>query len=107
MHKFGIVPSIYHQCMKGKVDSSVGRKVFTINGTLRLFDAYEAHMVDAQFLKTLLVRKNRYRPPQGIAFPKWEDVRKDNFNDQKKHRSPSLECIRVKLPNGHFAYCCL
>ena len=34
MHKFGIVPSTYHQCMKGRIDTSEGRKVFTINGTL-------------------------------------------------------------------------
>ena len=74
MHKFGIIPSTYHQCMKGNVHTSAGRKVVTIAGTRRPFGRHEAHIAEAEFFDNLDSEED-YTPPVsawGIAIPRWE-----------------------------------
>mgnify|MGYP000911897260 CR=1 FL=1 len=110
MHKFGIVPSTYHQCMKGHIKKHDGKKkVITIHGTKRPFSNHEAYMADAEFFDELVEEEIGLSPPNhphGVPIPKWEDAKEEDFvlETKKKRRSVSPECIRIKLPNGRFVY---
>ncbi|XP_028112623.1 uncharacterized protein LOC114310742 [Camellia sinensis] len=69
MHRYGVVPSSYNQCVKAKW----GKKMVT-----KHFETDEAHYSDAIYFIVLSVKENlTTSKPQGVKIPCWEDIKDD------------------------------
>lgn len=73
MHKYVVVLSSYHQCLKGVWVGKV-----TVRALENLFDTHEAHFSDAVYFsemgevaQTIIVR------PRGLKIPKWDDIKEE------------------------------
>ena len=74
MHRYGAVPSSYHQCVKAKW----GKKTVTIQATERPFEIHEAHYSDAIYFTELAVEEvPPTSKPRGVKIPRWEDIKDD------------------------------
>ena len=74
MHRYGAVPSSYHQCVKAKW----GKKTVTIQATERPFEIHEAHYSDAIYFTELAVEEvPTTSKPRGVKIPRWEDIKDD------------------------------
>ncbi|XP_059669295.1 uncharacterized protein LOC132314449 [Cornus florida] len=102
IHKFGIVLSSYHQCMKGFWN---GKQVM-VRCSDRLFTKRESHMVEVGFFNKLEDAEEP-QPLRAFPLPKWEDV--DQQKEEKmpgaatSRRKPAV-CKRICLADGRVAY---
>ena len=114
LHKYKLVSSTYHQCVKGRLNG----KLIRIAANSSPFDQTEAHFVEAALYddlastgEPLIVR------PCGTPLPAWEDIKDDPEVDlwellerKKKRKEREVEagsppqCVRVQLPNGCIVY---
>ncbi|XP_059630202.1 uncharacterized protein LOC132273203 [Cornus florida] len=101
MHKFGIVPSSYHQCMKGFWN---GKQV-TIRCSDRPFTNRESHMVEVALFNEL-EEAEEPQPLKAYPLPKWEAI--DRQGSEKmpgantSQKGPTV-CKRIRLANGRIA----
>lgn len=71
MYKYAVIPSSYHQCLKG----IWAEKQVTVGASDRPFDSTEAHMTDAVYFSELAEEGEViYAKPVSIRIPRWEDI---------------------------------
>ncbi|KAF7142245.1 hypothetical protein RHSIM_Rhsim05G0166400 [Rhododendron simsii] len=96
MHRYAVVPSMYHQCMKGIYKNGL----VTIVGSQKPFKLEESHMADAIFYNDAN-EEEPPAPPRGIPIPKWDEISKEgspsigNPNEKKRARDAILAKARV------------
>ena len=74
LHKHWLVPSTYHQCVKGRLN---GRMIY-IAANPSLFKQVEAHLVETMFYDQWAPSgESSVSKPRGIFIPKWEDIHSD------------------------------
>ena len=74
LHKHWLVPSTYHQCVKGRLN---GRMIH-IAANPSLFKQVEAHLVETMFYDQWAPSgESSVSKPRGIFIPKWEDIHID------------------------------
>ena len=74
LHKHRLVPSTYHQCVKGRLNG----KMIRIVANPSPFEQAEAHLVETMFYyKWALTGESSVSKPQGTFVPRWEDVQDD------------------------------
>lgn len=72
MHNYVVVPSSYHQCLKG---IWAGKKV-TVQASERSFDVHEARLFDIEYFTELgnMVQAIVSRPMR-VKIPRWENIK--------------------------------
>ena len=74
LHKHRLVPSTYHQCVKGRLNG----KMIRIAANPSPFEQVEGHLVETMFYDQWAPsRENVVAKPQGTFVPRWKDVRDD------------------------------
>ena len=89
LHKHQVVPSTYHQYVKGRLNG----KVFKVSANHMPFDETEAHFVEATFYDELApAMGSQVMKPVGNPLPRWETIKDDQdwdlrqMLDQKRQR---------------------
>ena len=115
LHKHRLVPSTYHQCVKGRLNG----KMICIAANPSPFEQAEAHLVETMFYDQWAPSgENSVAKPRGTFVPRWEDVQDDPEPDlrellaQKKKRKEAHaakldeipQCIRVRGLDGRIVY---
>nr|POE96572.1 hypothetical protein CFP56_44574 [Quercus suber] len=116
LHKHKLMPSTYHQCVKGRFNG----KPIRIPTNLTPFDLSEAHYFEATFYDKLTPSgEDSTSRPIGIPLPSWQDIKNNpeidmrSFLDQRKKKRECGEtssgasqphCIQVWLPDGRLGY---
>ena len=115
LHKHRLVPSTYHQCVKGRLN---GRMIRIAANPLP-FEQAEAHLVETMFYnKWASFGESSVSKPRGTFVLLWEDVQGDLEPDlrellapkKKKKKAPAAEsddtpqCVRVQRPNDRIMY---
>nr|XP_023914755.1 uncharacterized protein LOC112026305 [Quercus suber] len=115
LHKHRLVPSTYHQCVKGRMN---GRMV-CIAANHSPFKQAEAHLVKTIFYDQWAPsEENSVSRPQGTFVPKWRDIQDDPEPDlkellarkRKRKEAPTTDsedtphCVRIRGPNGRIVY---
>ena len=81
LHKHRLVPSTYHQCVKGRLNGRMTRVVAKPS----LFEQAEAHLVETMFYDQLTpFREGLIPKPRGTFVPKWEDIQSDPEPDLRE-----------------------
>ena len=93
LHKHQLVPSTYHQCVKGRLNGKMRRIVANPSP----FKQVEAHLVETMFYEQWAPsRENSVSKPRGTFIPKWKDIQSDPELDlrellaRKKKRKEAL-----------------
>ncbi|KAK9991381.1 hypothetical protein SO802_026366 [Lithocarpus litseifolius] len=74
LHKHQLVPSTYHQCMKG----SLNGRIIRIAANLPPFEPAKAHLVETMFYDEWAPSsESLVSKPQGTFVPRWEDIQDD------------------------------
>ncbi|GMP49504.1 hypothetical protein CsSME_00016454 [Camellia sinensis var. sinensis] len=100
MHRYGTIPSSYHQCVKAKL----GRRTVTINASEKPFWVEEAHYSDVVFFTELSTDDApRTGKIAGVKLSKWEDIQDaeaaPESSGQKrssKSTSPPPKIVKVR-----------
>nr|POE63875.1 hypothetical protein CFP56_24707 [Quercus suber] len=72
LHKHKLVPSTYHQCVKGRLDG----KPIRIPAIPTPFDLFKAHYFEANFYDELILGgEDSTSRPVGIPLPSWKILR--------------------------------
>ena len=115
LHKHRLVPSTYHQCVKGRLNG----KMIRIAANPSPFEQAEAHLVETMFYDQWAPSgENVVAKPQGTFVPRWKDVRDDPEPDlrellarkKKRKEAPAAEldevprCIRIRGLDGKIVY---
>ena len=115
MHKHRLVPSTYHQCVKGRLNG----KMIRIATNPSPFEQAKAHLAETMFYDQWAPSgESSVSNPQGTFVPKWEGVQGDTkFNlrellarKKKRKEAPAIEsddipqCVRVQGPDGRIVY---
>jgi hypothetical protein len=114
LHKHQLIPSTYHQCVKGKLNG----KPIRIAANSAPFDQSESHFVEAALYDEITpTGEASLAKPIGIPLPKWEEIRdapgtdlRDLLEQKKKRKAEAStsksqpQCIRVRLPDGRTVY---
>ncbi|XP_059664138.1 uncharacterized protein LOC132309894 [Cornus florida] len=103
MHRFGIVPSTYHQCFKGIWNN----KVVTVPCSDCLFATFEAHYTDALFFNDLDdCMQDCDATIISTPLPTWADAQKGIFHPPSLVQTSNAprECKHVRFPNGRVIY---
>ena len=115
LHKHQLVPSTYHQCIKGRLNC----RMICIAVNPLPFEQAVAHLVETMFYEQWAPsRESSVLKPRGTFVPKWEDIQSDPKLDlrellsQKKKRKEALvvkpddtpQCVRVWCPDGRIVY---
>ena len=116
LHRHNLVPSTYHQCVKGRFNSKPIR--ITTNHTP--FDLIEAHYFEADFYDEFTpCGEDAMSKPIGTPLPDWEvieevpEVDLRGIPDQKKKKrerkeasssGSQLRCVQVQLSDGRLGY---
>ena len=115
LHKHRLVPSTYHQCVKGKLNG----KMIRIVANPSPFEQVEAQLVETMFYDQWAPSgESSVSKPRGTFVPKWEDIQDDPEPDlrellarKRKRKEASAaesddtpQCIRVRGPNGKILY---
>ena len=81
LHKHRLVPSTYHQCVKGRLN---GRTIcIAVNPSP--FEQVEAHLVETMFYDQWAPSgESSILKPRGTVVPKWEDIQGDPEPDLKE-----------------------
>ena len=116
LHKHKLVPSTYHQCVKGRLNG----KSIRIPANPKPFDLSKAHYFKANFYNELTPSgEDSTSRPVGIPLPIWQLIKNNpeidmrSFLDQKKKKREHKEtsnnvsqpwCVQVQLPDGRLRY---
>ena len=115
LHKHRLVPSTYHQCVKGRLNG----RMIRIAANPSPFEQVNAHLVETMFYDQWAPsRESSVSKPRGTFVPKWKDVQSDpEFNlrellarKKKKKEASAAEsdntpqCIRVRDLDGGIMY---
>uniref|UniRef100_A0A2N9GGD3 Reverse transcriptase domain-containing protein n=1 Tax=Fagus sylvatica TaxID=28930 RepID=A0A2N9GGD3_FAGSY len=114
LHKHQLIPSTYHQCVKGRLNG----KPIRIAANSAPFDQSESHFVEAALYDEITpAGEASLAKPIGIPLPKWEEIRdapgadlRDLLEQKKKRKAEAStsksqpQCIRVRLPDGRTVY---
>ena len=74
LHKHRLVPSTYHQCVKGRLNG----RMIRIAANPSPFEQAEAHLVETMFYDQWAPSgETSVSKPQGTFIPKWEDIQND------------------------------
>ena len=115
LHKHRLVPSTYHQCVKGRLNG----KMIRIAANPSPFEQAEAHLVETMFYDQWAPSgENVVTKPQGTFVPRWKDVQDDPEPDlrellarkKKRKEAPAAEldevprCVRIRGLDGKIIY---
>ena len=115
LHKHRLVPSTYHQCVKGRLNG----KMIRIAANPSPFEQAEAHLVETMFYDQWApFGENVVAKPQGTFVPRWKDVQDDPEPDlrellarkKKRKEAPAAEldevprCVRIQGLDGKIIY---
>ena len=115
LHKHRLVPSIYHQCVKGRLNG----RMIRIATNPSPFEQAEAHLVETMFYNQWAPSgESSVSKPRGTFVPKWEDIQDDlehNLREllarkRKRREVPTAEsndtpqCIRIRGLDGRIVY---
>ena len=115
MHKHRLVPTTYHQCVKGRLNG----RMIRIAANSSPFEQAEAHLVETMFYNQLApLGESSVSKPRDTFVPKWEDIQDDpkpNLREllaRKRKRREVLatesddtsQCIRVQDLDGRIVY---
>ena len=111
LHKHKLVPSTYHQCVKGRLNG----KPIRIPANATLFDESEAHYVEAAFYDEVTpTEEGLISKVVGTYLPRWEviknepdmDLRKllEQKRKRKEQRGDVPKCMCIQLPDGRIGY---
>ena len=113
LHKHRLVPSTYHQCVKGRLNG----RMICIAANPSPFKQAEAHLVETMFYdKWASFGESLVSKPRGTFVLKWEDVQGDLELDlrellaPKKKKAPTAksddtpQCVRVRGLDGRIMY---
>jgi hypothetical protein len=114
LHKHQLIPSTYHQCVKGRLNG----KPIRIAANSTPFDQSESHFVEAALYDEITpAGEASLAKPIGIPLPKWEEIRdapeadlRDLLERKKKRKAEASasksqpQCERVRLPDGRTIY---
>uniref|UniRef100_A0A2N9J5Q0 Reverse transcriptase n=1 Tax=Fagus sylvatica TaxID=28930 RepID=A0A2N9J5Q0_FAGSY len=110
LHKHQLIPSTYHQCVKGRLNG----KPIRIAANSTPFDQSESHFVEAALYDEITpAGEASLAKPIGIPLPKWEEIKdtleadlRDLLERKKKRRVEAStsksqpQCVHVRLPDG-------
>ena len=107
LHKHRLVPSTYHQCVKGRLNGMMIRIVANPSS----FEQAEALLVETMFYDQWApFGEGSISKPRGTIVPKWEDIQSDPEPDvrellarkRKRKVAPTADdmpqCVRVPGP---------
>ena len=115
LHKHRLVPSSYHQCVKGRLN---GRMIRIVTNSSP-FEQTETHLVETMFYDQWAPSgESSVSKPWGTFVPRWEDVWSDPKTDlrellsqkKKMKEAPTVElddtpqCVRVRGLDGKIVY---
>ena len=81
LHKHQLVPSTYHQCVKGRLNG----RMIRVAANPSLFEQAEAHLVETMFYdQWALSGESSVSKPRGTFVPKWEDIQGDPEPDLRE-----------------------
>jgi hypothetical protein len=114
LHKHQLIPSTYHQCVKGRLNG----KPIRIAANSTPFDQSESHFVEAALYDEITpAGEASLAKPIGIPLPKWEEIKdapeadlRDLLERKKKRKAEAStsksqpQCERVRLPDGRTVY---
>uniref|UniRef100_A0A2N9ED87 RNA-directed DNA polymerase n=1 Tax=Fagus sylvatica TaxID=28930 RepID=A0A2N9ED87_FAGSY len=103
LHKHKLVPSTYHQCVKGRLNG----KPIRIPANATPFDELEAHYVEAAFYDEVTpMDEGLISKVVGIPLPRWEDIKDEPDMDlrklleqkrkRKEQREDAPKCMQVQ-----------
>ena len=108
-HKHKLIPSTYHQCVKGRI----GLKPIRILGNQLPFHQSEAHYIEAEYYNEF-TNDGGPAKASGVPLPSWQDIRDISDSDLPTAIRQAWEasacaqaaprCTRVVLPNGRTIY---
>ena len=102
LHKHWLVPSTYHQCVKGRLNG----RMICIAANPSPFEQAEAHLVETMFYNQWAPSgENSVSKPWGTFIPRWEDVRSDPELDLKgvsitEEEKEGSTCHKVRQYNA-------
>ena len=111
LYKQRLVPSTYHQCVKGRLND----RMIQIAANPSPFEQAEAHLVETMFYDEWVPsNESSVSKPRGTFIPRWEDIQDDLEPDlrgllmqrKKRKEAPILEssdrpqCVRVQTHDG-------
>lgn len=115
LHKHCLIPSTYHQCVKGKLIS----RTIRIAVNLSPFELTEAHQVQTIFYDEWAPSgESSLSRPSSTSIPRWEETKNDPEFDlrellkrkRKRKEVPTAEsgslvhCIKIKAFDGRIIY---
>ena len=114
LHKHQLIPSTYHQCVKGRLNG----KPIRVAANSTPFDQSESHFVEAALYDEITpAGEASLAKPIGILLPKWEEIKdapevdlRDLLERKKKRKAEASasksqpQCERVRLPDGRTIY---
>ena len=112
LHRHKLVPSTYHQCVKGRF---LGKPI-RIPANHTPFDLSKAHYFEADFYNEFTpCGEDATLKPIGTPLPDWEVIKVDlrGILDQKKKKRErkeasssrsQLRCVQIQLLDGHLGY---
>ena len=116
LHRHKLVPSTYHQCVKGRF---LGKPI-RIPANHTLFDLFEVHYFEAYFYNEFtLCGEDATSKLIGTPLPDWEVIEKEpevdlrgilDQKEKKRERKEAfssrsqLRCVQIQLSNGRLGY---
>ena len=110
LHKHHVVPSTYHQCIKGRLNG----KVFKVPASSMPFDETKAHFVEAAFYDELAPAMGaQVSSLVGVPLLEWNAIKNDPEWDmrqvldqkrEKKAEKSSPKCLKTILPDEKVVY---
>ena len=115
LHKHRLVPSTYHQCVKGRLNG----RMIRITANPSPFEQAKAHLMETMFYDQWAPSgENVVAKPQGTFVPRWKDVQDDPEPDlrellgrkKKRKETPAAEsvevpqCIKIRGLDGKIVY---
>ena len=106
LHKHRLVPSIYHQCVKGRLNG----KMIRVAANPSPFEQTEVHLVETMFYDQWAPSgENVVAKPRGTFVPRWKDVQDDPEPDlrellarkKKRKEAPAVELDEVQIGRAH------
>ena len=100
LHKHRLVPSTYHQCVKGRLNG----RMIRIAANPSPFEQAEAHLVETMFYDQWASSgENSVSKLRGTFVPRWEDVQGDPEPDlkvllarkKKRKEMPAIELDEI------------